>query len=350
MSQRAEPSPRAEPVNIALFDSSTLIGKGVKSHLADRRFPVGEVRLFDTVAVEEGGNLSEFAGEPLLAIRPDPEEMERVDLAFFCGRAGSGREYLKWAHRGGFVAIDLTLAANPLEDVPLVNASVNPEAANHHEGILASPHPVAQFLSTLFAPISRRLPLAESVSLVLQPASEMGEQGIEELYRQTVGLLTFTAVPKDLFGRVLAFNLIPASLAPGEGAGGDEQIAREVARILGKPAFPHALKILMAPVFHCHAFVTRIRVREKVTPGDVRKALAEEPSIRLRDGSGGATPAELAGEEKIVLGEIQTDPSAPGSFWIWGITDNLATGASLNAVRVAEGLLHSGFLTRRRTP
>ncbi len=350
MPRGTEPSSRRAPVNIALFDSSTLIGKGVKSHLADRRFPVGKVRLFDTGAVEEGGNISEFAGEPLLAIRPEPEEMERVDLAFFCGRAGSGREYLEWAHRGRFVAIDLTLAANPLEDVPLVNASVNPEAAENHAGILASPHPVAQFLSTLFAPLCRRLPMAEAVSLVLQPASEMGEQGIEELYRQTVGLLNFTEVPKDLFGRVLAFNLIPASLAAGEAAGGDEPIAREVARILGGPGFPHALKVLMAPVFHCHAFVTRVRFREPVTPGRVREALMEEPSIRLREGSGGATPAELAGEEKIVLGEIQADASAPGSFWFWGITDNLATGASLNAVRIAEGLLRSGFLKRRRTP
>mgnify|MGYP001129743760 CR=1 FL=1 len=90
------------PVNIALVDSSTLVGKGVKSHLAIRRFPVGRVRLFDTGAVEEGGNLSEFAGEPALATRPDREEMERMDLAFYCGRAGSGKEYLGWAGRGGF--------------------------------------------------------------------------------------------------------------------------------------------------------------------------------------------------------------------------------------------------------
>jgi aspartate-semialdehyde dehydrogenase len=349
VARSTERAGRRKALNIALFDSSTLVGKRVKSHLAIRRFPVGRVRLFDTGAVEEGGNLSEFAGEPALATRPDREEMERIDLAFYCGRTGSGKEYLEWAGRGSFVAIDLTLSANLLERVPVVNASVNPSAVKGHAGILASPHPVSQFLSTVLAPISRRLPLAEVVSLVMQPASEEGEVGIEELYRQTVDLLNFKEAPKDLFGRVLAFNLVPASLAM-EGGAPEDWIAREVGAILGGRGFPHAIKILLVPVFHCHAFVSRVRFREQVPPERIREALAEEPSIRIQDESGRATPAELAGEEKIVLGEVRPDRSVTGGFWFWGITDNLATGASLNAVRIAEELVKSGSLARRRIP
>ena len=135
-----------------------------------------------------------------------------------------------------------------------------------------------------------------------------------------------------------------------EGGTPEEWIAREVGRILGGRAFPHAIKILLVPVFHCHAFVSRVRFREEVPPERIREALAEDPSIRVQEKSGGATPAELAGEEKIVLGEIRPDPSVPGGFWFWGITDNLATGASLNAVRIAEELVKSGSLARRRIP
>jgi aspartate-semialdehyde dehydrogenase len=342
-----EKTGRRESVNIALFDSSTLVGKGVKSHLTARRFPVGRVRLFDTETVEEGGSLAEFGGEAQLAVRPDLEELERVDVAFYCGNAGSGKDYLDWPGRRGFVAIDLTLSANAREGVPVVNASVNPEAVSRHAGVLASPHPVSQFLSTVFSPIARRLPLAEVVSLVMQPASEAGERGIEELYRQTVALLNFTEVPTDLFGRALAFNLVPASLSAAGGAG-EDWIAREIEGILGERRFPHAVKILLAPIFHCHAFVSRVRFRETVSIESVRESLAEEPIIRVQEGSQKATPAELAGEERIVLGEIRPDPSAPGGFWFWGITDNLATGASLNAVRIAEELVRSGSLSGRR--
>jgi aspartate-semialdehyde dehydrogenase len=338
----------AERVNIALFDSSTLIGKGVKRHLTRRRFPVGEVRLFDTGAVEEGGNLGEFGGEPLLAVRPDLDEMERIDLAFWCGRAGSGKDFLDWPGRGNFVAIDLTRSANVMPSAPLVNASVNPAAVKRHEGVLASPHPVSQFLSTVLAPLARSVPLAEVVSVVLQPVSEEGEQGIEELYRQTVGLLNFSEVPRDLFGRVLAFNVVPASLVPGEGPR-DDRLSWEVATILNDHSFAHGLKVLHVPVFHCHASVSRLRFRQELSTEAIRKALAQEPTIRIREGAGGATPAELAGEDHIVLGEIRPDPSAPGCFWLWGITDNLATGASLNAVRIAEELVSSGSLKRRKS-
>ncbi len=332
-------------VNIALFDSSTLVGKGVKNHLLKRQFPAGEVRLFDTGAVEAGGNLAEFRGEPMLAVRPGLEEMEKVDLAFLCGGVGTGKEYLDWPRQSRFVAIDLTQSANAGGTIPVVNARVNPENARDHQGVVASPHPAAQFLSTLLAPLARRLPLREVVSLVMEPVSEAGEQGIEELYRQTVGLLNFTPVPKELFGRVRAFNLVPASLG-GSGTTVEAQVVREVGAILRGRDFLHALKILLVPVFHCHAVLTRVRFGEPVAPAVLLQAFESEPSIRIRRGSEGATPAELAGEEKIVLGEVQADSSDPGGFWLWGVTDNLATGAALNAVRIAEELVASGSLRK----
>jgi aspartate-semialdehyde dehydrogenase len=329
-------------VSVALFDSSTLVGKGVKSHLHRRKFPVGRIQLFDTGAVEEGGNLSEFAGEAHLAVRPVPDEMDGTDLAFFCGPVGSAAPYLEWPRKEGFVAVDLTLSANRRGDVPVVNVSVNAEAIARHEGLLAVPHPVSQILSTLLSPLARELGLEEVVSFVLQPASEAGEPGIEELYRQTVGVLNFGEVPQEQFGKVLAFNLIPHSVARPAGAT-EEEITREIGRILGRAAFPHAMRILLAPVFHCHSFLCRIRFTRPADPAAIRKALSVDPSIRVAEKAGEATPAERAGEERIVVGEIQPDPTGR-ACWIWGIADNLATGVALDAVRIAEALLQAGRL------
>ena len=337
------------PINIALFDSSTLLGKGVKTHLRRLRFPVGQVRVFDTGAVEQGGNLTEFDGEAMLAVQPDLAELERVDLAFFCGPSGTGESYLDWPERGRFVAIDLTQAANSREGIPVVNAAVNPEASRPRSGILASPHPVSQFLSTFLAPLAQGFGIEEVVSLVMQPASEAGEEGIEELYRQTVSVLNFTEVPKERFGRVLAFNLLPASLAPGNRKG-EDSIAREVASILNGRPFVHTVRILLVPVFHCHSFLCRVRFREEVNPGRIREALAARAGLRFVANSGAITPAELSGEEGILLGELTADPSLPSGLWFWGVTDNLSTGVALNAVRMAEELVRSGALKGRDTP
>ncbi len=336
-----------ESVNIALFDASTLVGKGVKTHLLQRGFPVGQVRSFDTGAVEEGGNLTEFDGEAMLAVRPDPDAMTQVDLAFFCGAPGTGEGLLDWPERGGFTAIDLTHSANRKDGVPVVNAGVNPRAIHSLPGIVASPHPISQFLSTFLAPLSRALPLEEAVCLVMQPASEAGEEGVAELHKQTVGVLSFAEVPKQRFERVLAFNVMPATLGRGSGFS-EDWITRETQAIVGGKPFLHALRVLLVPVFHCHSFCCWVRFAHAVDQTGIRKALASEPSLRILEGSGAATPAELAGEEGILL-QVRCDPAARNGAWFWGVTDNLAAGAALNAVRLAEYLVSSGFLPRKRS-
>ena len=346
---RISPVPsKPESINIAIFDGSTLIGKGVKAHLTKRRFPVGRVRAFDTGALEEGGNIAEFQGEAILATRPDLDEMASVDLAFYCGPTGAGAAFLDWPERGGFLAIDLTQAANRRRDVPVINAWVNPEALDRASGVVASPHPISLFLSTFLSPLVLSFPVREVVSFVLEPASEAGEEGIEELYRQTVGVLNFGEVPKARFGRVLAFNLLPA-FQVGVQDGSEESILREVGAILGKVSFEHSVRVLLAPIFHCHSFCCRVRFEREVGLKEIGAALSASPGLRLLQSHGPATPAELAGQEGVFV-YPQADPSVPRCIWIWGVTDNLATGTALNAVQVAENLLRTGGLKGRLTP
>jgi aspartate-semialdehyde dehydrogenase len=344
----ARPSPASKhsrTLNVALFDSATLVGKGVKGHLARRRFPVGQVKVFDTGAMEEGGNLTEFDGEAMLATRPDLAAMESIDLVFFCGPDGSAGEYLDWARRGGFVTIDLTLTANRRKGIPVVNAAVNPQVVGRHEGLLAAPHPASLILSTLLAPLARLSALREVTSVVFQPASEKGEEGIDELYRQTVGVLNFTEFPKERLGGILAFNLLPSFLAAASFPG--ELLAREVGFILGGARFPHAIATLAVPVFHGHSFLCRVSFAESVSSEALHEALAGQEGLRRLESSGAASPAELAGQEGVLIGEIHPDPSLPGAFWVWGVSDNLVGGTALNAVRMAEALLEHGALPAR---
>ncbi len=52
----------------------------------------------------------------------------------------------------------------------------------------------------------------------------------------------------------------------------------------------------------------------------------------------GRTPAELATESGIWIGDIRADPRRPGAFWIWAVCDAVRCGAALNAARMAERL------------
>src|SRR5437867_3823915 len=242
---------------VALFDATTLTAKGIKEQLVARSFPTASVRMF-TSSVDPDSNLTEFAGEAILVTSPDIDTLADLDIAFLCGSRQEGETYLDWPRRAGFVAIDLTRASSGA-GVPPVNAWVNPEAIPGGPGVIATPHPVSQMLSTLLDPVERHCGLREAVVVVLRAASEQGQPGIDELYQQSLSLMNFQEMPKEVFGRQLAFNLVAGHVAE-EGrkvSATRSDIEREVRRITGGE-YALTVQTIQAPIFHCHAAMAHL--------------------------------------------------------------------------------------------
>jgi aspartate-semialdehyde dehydrogenase len=324
--------------HVAVFDATTLVAKGIKDQLVGRKFPIASMRLY-TSSDDPDANLTEFGGEAMLVSQPDIEALGSLDIAFFCGTRSEGERYLDWPGRKGFVGIDLTAAAIERARVPLVNSSVNPEALPAGPGLVGTPHPIALMLSTVFTAIERGGGLQEAAAVVFQPVSELGEPGIAELYQQTLGLLNFHDQPRELFDRQVAFNLVPdAAFGAGgvPGSGSTEGVEREIRRITGE-RFPVSAAIVLAPVFHGHAAMTRVVLPKGRTIDDLKAALSAAEGIRLAEAGGAVTPVERAGEAGILATGIRP-AGAAGAFWIWLVSDNLTSGAALNAVRIAEAV------------
>ena len=58
---------------------------------------------------------------------------------------------------------------------------------------------------------------------MFEPASEHGQRGMDELHQQTVNLLSFQPLPKDVFDAQVAFNMVArvrAEVAAGAGFSG----------------------------------------------------------------------------------------------------------------------------------
>src|SRR5262245_2317557 len=110
----------ASKAHLALFDATTLVAKGIKDRLVERRFPIASVHLY-TSSDDPEANLTEFAGEAMLVTQPDIDALGTIDIAFFCGTPPEGERYLDWPGRKGFVAIDLTAASHARPAVPVVN-------------------------------------------------------------------------------------------------------------------------------------------------------------------------------------------------------------------------------------
>ena len=324
--------------HVALFDATTLTAKGIKDQMVSRSFPTASIRLFTTKDDPEF-NLTEVGGEATLMTSPDFETLGRLDVAFFCGSRDEGETHLEWAARGGFFAVDLTGASEAHPSIPLVNAEVNPEALPAKPGVVAAPSAVAQMMTSLLAPLRRNCGLREAIAVVLRPASERGQAGIDELYQQSLSLMNFQEMPREVFGRQLAFNLLPGWLAEaGKKAGAARaELERQVQSVTGG-GYGLALQVIDAPVFHGHAVMAHVSLREGTGAGDVLASYEGADSIRIGRPGDKVTPVERAGEEHLLVTGVQPGLQ-PSSFWIWAVADDLAGGRSRNAVRIAEGIL-----------
>lgn len=335
---RAEPEAPSRGAHLAVFDAQTLVAKGVRDHLVGRSFPIASMRFFSSQPDPEM-NLTEFAGEALFVSAPDPEALGAIDIAFFCGSRPEGERYLAWPRERGFTAIDLTSAARPGGDAPPINVAVNADRLATGPRLVPTPHPIALMLSTVLAAAHRGCGLVDAAVTAMQPVSEAGEDGINELYRQTLGLLNFQEWPQEIFGRQLAFNLVPAfTYRPGSTPGrADGREIEEEIRLITGPGFDLSVGVLLAPVFHCHAALARLVLAPGKSPADLAAALAATDDIKVDATGARATPVDRAGQAGILVAG-PWPAGSPGACWIWIVSDNLQAGAALNAVRIAETL------------
>ncbi len=109
--------------------------------------------------------------------------------------------------------------AELLSDILLDAAASQPDLRT--PAVVAA-HPAAVLLATVLAQLNVRHKVKSASATVLEPASQYGRAAMDELHQQTVALLSFQPLPKDVYDAQAAFNIAPAMGVPSEGeAGGD---------------------------------------------------------------------------------------------------------------------------------
>ena len=99
------------------------------------------------------------------------------------------------------------------------------------------------------------------VATVFEPASENGQKGMDELHEQTVNLLSFQELPKNVFDIQVAFNMVARY---GQRSGSLEAVEnREALPAHCQRRSRPSLQVLQAPVFHGHGFSVYLEM-EKV--------------------------------------------------------------------------------------
>jgi aspartate-semialdehyde dehydrogenase len=312
---------------LAIVHPTTLLGKELRERLERRRKLWDELRLL-TTSDQEAGTLTEVRGAAAMVRRLAAEDLEGVDVAFFCGPMALNRPVLPELPSES-TAILLSPDATRGDGLPVV-AGVNLEEASAGQ-VLVSPHPGAIAIAHLLHPLAP-LHLESAVATLVQPASMHEEEGLDELFEQTRRILAFAdQKPTAVFGQQLAFNLLPAS-------GGGDHLVGHLAALLGEE-IDLALQLVQGGVFH--AFAASVYLRFPADPGEaaVRAALERHPQVRLARDPDRLGPIDAAVSEELLVGHLRPDPRHPGAYWTWAVIDNLTGGGALNALQIAEAVL-----------
>jgi len=325
------PQPKSSTgFRLGIVNPLTLVGNEIKTILRERAFPFAKVSLLDSTG-KAAGALTEVNDEPAVVTPISDDELEDLDLVFFCGPAAGNREWIERAGDDRFIAIDLS-QPSAIVDGKLVVAGINLDQIRESDSIVISPHPVAIPISLILHQVRKLSDIEMCAATVVQPASEFEQIGVEELVQQTIGVLSIQSVPKEVFDRQLAFNLYPA-LEHNE-----EFIVRQI-RALTDSRTEIALMITQGTIFHSHTFSLFITTAEQLEVPEITRKLRENPAIALPQEDESFGTVDAAGKDEVLVAEVRRDPTISGGFWVWAVCDNLRRSSALNAVLIAEKAL-----------
>ncbi len=232
------------------------------------------------------------------------------------------------------------------DDVPLVVAGVNDEAADSHNGIVANPNCTTMQAMVALAPIEREAGLERLVVSTYQSVSGTGREAIKELQAQSAAVLSGDDVDVEVFPHQVAFNVLPQveTFVDGDDYTTEERkVMAETRKILGlSEDVGISATCARVPVVSGHSESINVQTREDLSPEDCRAMLAKTPGLVVMDDPAAGvypTPLDAAGKDDVFVGRIRRDPSHERCLNLWVVGDNLRKGAATNAVQVAEVLI-----------
>lgn len=332
-----------EKYNVAVVGATGAVGRTMLSILDQRKLPTGVVV---ALASERSAGTSISTGTRSLKVqRLDQFDFSNTDIALFSAGANVSAEFAPKAAAAGAVVIDNSSCFRYDDEIPLVVPEVNPHALSNHDGIIANPNCSTIQLVVALKPLHDAANIKRLNICTYQSVSGAGQQGIDELARQSVDLLNGRNTKAEIMPTRIAFNVVPhIDVFQDNGYTKEEmKMVWETRKILEQPDMlvnPTAVRV---PVFYGHSEAVHIETEKKLVAADARALLAKAPGIKLMDkcADGGYPTAALNGTDTdaVFVGRIREDISHDRGLDLWIVSDNVRKGAALNSVQIAEKLI-----------
>jgi aspartate-semialdehyde dehydrogenase len=346
-------------MTIAIVGASGAVGQELLKILAERQFPITNLRLFGSA--RSAGTTYTFCGkEYTIEELQHGDQFRGVDIAFVSAGGGTSRDYAEDITRYGAIMIDNSSAFRMDDQVPLVVPELNADDIQQalQEGgkrIIANPNCTTIIMAVCLKAIEELSHIKKVHVSSYQSASGAGAAAMAELEEQYRQALNGEEVKHQKFAYQLAYNLIPQIDVFGDDDYTKEELKmyHETRKIMHSDIAVSATCVRV-PSLRAHSEAVWVETEHPLTPDQVREALAKAEGVQVMDNPNGKVKSEngkvdtnypypmplyLSGTDDVYVGRIRRDLANENGITFWCVGDQIRKGAALNAVQIAEKLI-----------
>lgn len=340
--------------NIAVVGAGA-VGEELLRVLAQRNFPAESI-----VVLARSDRKMVVDGREYCVKATTNEAFDNVDIALFAGTEGDKGAAVTFgpeAVRRGTIIIDNGSDFRMRDDVPLVVPEVNAQALDRHKGIVANPNCSTAQLVMALKPIHDSVRVKRVVVATYQAVSGAGAGAVNELKRQNEEIAEGRQVTSTGYFPVqIAANVIP-QIGGFDSAGytsEEMKLVHETRKIMDDPTIKVTpIVAARVPVVTGHSEAVYIETERPITPETARQLWSQFDGVEVLDDITGCagetaypTPLFAVGKDGALIGRVRQDLDNPCGLNFWLVSDNLRKGAALNAIQIAESLIHRNLVRR----
>jgi aspartate-semialdehyde dehydrogenase len=336
-------------VTVGVVGATGQVGSVMLRLLAERDFPLGELRLF--ASSRSAGRKLEFDGRKIEVEDAATADLSGLQIALFSAGASTSRDLAPRFVEAGAIVVDNSSAWRMDSGVPLVVSEVNPETLSRApKGIIANPNCTTMAAMPVLKPLHDEATLVRLTASTYQAVSGSGLAGVEELAGQIrragAGADALTHDGRSVrmgepakYAAPIAYNVLPLAgtlLDDGSNETDEERkFVNESRKILGLPHLKVTATCVRVPVFTGHSLSLNLEFARPLSPDRARQVLSHAPGVKLVEVP---TPLQAAGTDPSLVGRIRVDQTVDGGrgLALFVSSDNLRKGAALNALQIAE--------------
>ncbi|MER5459691.1 aspartate-semialdehyde dehydrogenase [Streptomyces sp. NPDC002668] len=334
-------------MRVGIVGATGQVGGVMRKILAERKFPIDELRLF--ASARSAGSTLEWEGREITVEDATAADYSGLDIVLFSAGGATSKALAEKVAAQGAVVIDNSSAWRRDPEVPLVVSEVNAHAIkNRPKGIIANPNCTTMAAMPVLRPLHEEAGLSAMVATTYQAVSGSGLAGVAELHAQArqvteaADQLTFDGGAVDfpepaVYKRPIAFNVLPLAgnlVDDGSFETDEEQKLRNESRkILEIPELKVSGTCVRVPVFSGHSLQVNARFERPISVERAQELLKDAPGVELSEIP---TPLQAAGKDASYVGRIRKDETVENGLALFLSNDNLRKGAALNAVQIAE--------------